>query len=184
MTKKIGFIVGSLREKSFNMMIAKKFEDLIPKKFDVIFLEVGNLPLYNEDLDTDSNIPKSWVKFRNLVDSVDGVFFFTPEYNRSMPATIKNALDIGSNPYGENTWNNKPALVLSASQGAIAGFGANHHLRQTLVYLNMPVLQQPEAYIGNVQNLIDDQNNFEKNTVEFFQLIIDKYITFFEKLQS
>jgi chromate reductase len=110
------------------------------------------------------------------------VYFFTPEYNRSVPAAIKNALDVGSRPYGESAWDGKPALVVSVSPGAVSGFGANHHLRQSLVFLNMPTLQQPEAYIGNVLNLLNEDGTFIDDTVNFFQLITNKYIEFFEKL--
>ena len=98
-----------------------------------------------KDLEVEGKVPTEWTTFRNELQSVDGVFFFTPEYNRSVPAALKNALDVGSRPYGASSWSGKPALVVSVSPGAIAGFGANHHLRQSLVFLDMPTLQQPEA---------------------------------------
>ncbi|WP_430609804.1 NADPH-dependent FMN reductase [Enterococcus sp. DIV0876] len=181
MTKKIGFIVGSLREGSFNKIVAKKFADLLPEGFEAVFLEIGQLPFYNEDLDVEGQVPAEWSKFRQDVQAVDGVFFFTPEYNRSVPAALKNALDVGSRPYGASSWGGKPALVVSVSPGAIAGFGANHHLRQSLVFLDMPTLQQPEAYIGGITNLIDENNEIKADTVNFFQLITDKYIEFFNR---
>ncbi|OTN77226.1 NADPH-dependent FMN reductase [Enterococcus sp. 8G7_MSG3316] len=181
MTKKIGFIVGSLREGSFNKIVAKKFADLLPEGFEAVFLEIGQLPFYNEDLDVDGQVPAEWASFRQDVQGVDGVFFFTPEYNRSVPAVLKNALDVGSRPYGASSWGGKPALVVSVSPGAIAGFGANHHLRQSLVFLDMPTLQQPEAYIGGITNLIDENNEIKADTVNFFQTITDKYIEFFNR---
>lgn len=182
MTKKIGFIVGSLRKDSYNRKAAETFAKLLPEGYEATFVEVGDLPLYNEDLDVEGKVPASWTRFREELKAVDGVYFFTPEYNRSLPATIKNALDVGSRPYGASVWDGKPALVVSVSQGAVSGFGANHHLRQSLVFLNMPTLQQPEAYVGNVANLVNEDGTFIEDTVNFFQLITDKYIEFFEKL--
>ncbi|EAG2744987.1 NAD(P)H-dependent oxidoreductase, partial [Listeria monocytogenes] len=102
-------------------------------------------------------------------------------YNRSVPAALKNALDVGSRPYGASSWSGKPALVVSVSPGAIAGFGANHHLRQSLVFLDMPTLQQPEAYIGGIMNLIDENNTIKEDTVNFFQTIVDNYIDLFNR---
>ncbi|MGX2944381.1 NADPH-dependent FMN reductase [Enterococcus alishanensis] len=184
MTKKIGFIVGSLRKDSFNKIVAKKFAELLPEGFEAEFIEIGDLPLYNEDLDTEGNVPAAWTRFRNEMKKVDGVFFFTPEYNRSVPAALKNALDVGSRPYGESIWGGKPGLVVSVSPGAIAGFGANHHLRQSLVFLDVPTLQQPEAYIGGIANLIDENGNIDQGTVDFFKVIIEKYVTFFNNLAA
>ena len=184
MAKKIGFIVGSLRAESYNKKIAKKFAELLPEGFEAVFVEIGNLPLYNEDLDAAGKIPEAWSAFRNTVKAMAGVFFFTPEYNRSMPAAMKNALDVGSRPYGEGVWAKKPGLVVSGSVGAIGGFGANHHLRQSLVCLDVPVLQQPEAYIGGVQSVIDSQGEFAERTVSLFQTLVDEYIVFFHKLAN
>lgn len=181
MTKKIGFIVGSLREGSYNKLVAKKFAELLPEGFEAVFLEIGNLPFYNEDLEVEGKVPTEWTTFRNELQSVDGVFFFTPEYNRSVPAALKNALDVGSRPYGASSWSGKPALVVSVSPGAIAGFGANHHLRQSLVFLDIPTLQQPEAYIGGIMNLIDENNTIKEDTVNFFQTIVDNYIDLFNR---
>ena len=182
MNKKIGFIVGSLRKDSFNLKIAKTFANILPEGYEADFIEIGDLPLYNEDLEVEGKVPESWTRFREQTKAVDGVFFFTPEYNRSVPAALKNALDVGSRPYGDSAWDEKPALVVSVSPGAVSGFGANHHLRQSLVFLNMPVLQQPEAYIGNVMNLMNEDGTFIEDTQTFFKLIIDKYVEFFEKL--
>lgn len=184
MVKRIGIVVGSLRKESYNRKAAEVFAHLLPEDYEAVFIEIGHLPLYNEDLDVEGKVPESWTHFREEVKAVDGVYFFTPEYNRSFPASIKNALDVGSRPYGQSAWDNKPALVVSVSPGAISGFGANQHLRQSLVFLNMPTLQQPEAYIGNVLNLLNEDGTFVEDTVKFFQLITDTYIKFFEKLTA
>ncbi|WP_270790037.1 NADPH-dependent FMN reductase [Enterococcus diestrammenae] len=184
MTVKIGFIVGSLRTASYNKKVAEKFAELLPADFEAVFLEIGNLPLYNEDLDVDGKVPVEWQAFRDQAAALDGFFFFTPEYNRSVPAALKNALDVGSRPYGASIWGGKPALVVSVSPGAISGFGANHHLRQSLVFLDMPTLQQPEAYIGGINNLIDDNGNIAEGTVNFFRTIISKYVDFYNKLKA
>ncbi len=182
MTRKIGFIVGSLRKDSYNLKTAKTFANLLPEGYEAVFLNIGDLPFYNEDLDVDGKVPASWETFRKEVEEVEGVFFFTPEYNRSVPAVLKNALDVASRPYGKNMWDGKPALVVSVSIGAVSGFGANHHLRQALAFLNMPTLQQPEAYIGNVANLLDDNGEYIEGTQKFFKMIIEKYVDFFERL--
>lgn len=182
MSKKIGIIVGSLRKESYNRKIANVFANLLPQNYEAIFIEIGDLPLYNEDLDVEGRVPESWTRFRNAISEVDGIYFFTPEYNRSIPAALKNALDVASRPYGKNVWSGKPALVVSVSPGALSGFGANHHLRQSLTFLNMPVLQQPEAYIGNAPKLIQEDGSIIETSLDFFKLITDKYIEFFEKL--
>lgn len=180
---KIGFIVGSLREKSYNMLVAKKFAELLPEGFEATFIQIDDLPFYNEDLDQEGKIPEAWSRLRQEVSALDGVFFFTPEYNRSVPAALKNALDVASRPYGHNGWGGKPALVVTVSPGGIGGFGANHHLRQALVFLDMPTLQQPEAYIGGIMNLVDDHGEIAPKTVDFFKLIVDKYVDFYNKLK-
>ncbi|MCD5028183.1 NAD(P)H-dependent oxidoreductase [Enterococcus asini] len=184
MTKKIGFIVGSLRTASYNKKVAHAFAELLPEDFEAVFLEIGNLPLYNEDLDAEGHIPVEWQAFRDQLMPLDGVFFFTPEYNRSVPGALKNALDVGSRPYGQSSWDGKPALVVSVSPGAIGGFGANHHLRQSLVFLNMPTLQQPEAYIGGINNLMDEDGNVQEGTLDYFKTIVGKYVEFFNKLKA
>ena len=115
-------------------------------------IEIGNLPLYNQDYDNSPSEPEIYGRFREQVAAADAVLFCTPEYNRGIPGVLKNAVDIGSRPYGASVWNGKPAAIISASPGAIGGFGANHQLRQACVFLNMPVMQQPEAYIGQVND--------------------------------
>ncbi|GMA47565.1 NADPH-dependent FMN reductase [Tetragenococcus muriaticus] len=182
MSTNIGFIVGSLRQDSNNLRTAQAFEKLLPENVEATFIEIGDLPFYNEDLEVTGKVPESWMRFRKEIAKMDGFFFFTPEYNRSIPAALKNALDVGSRPYGESNWDSKPAAVISVAPRGIAGFGANHALRQSLVFLNMPVLQQPEAYIGNFDSLLNEDGTFVEDTKNFFQIIIDKYLDFFNKL--
>lgn len=163
---KIAVFVGSLRRESFSRKMAKALMKLAPDSLNLEIVEFGGLPLYNQDLE--DNPPAAWIEFRERLRKFDGVLFVTPEYNRSVPGGLKNAIDVGSRPYGESAWDGKPGAVVSVSPGAIGGFGANHHLRQSLVFLNMPALQQPEAYIGNAANLFDDKNNLvNESTREF-----------------
>lgn len=174
MKKKIGFIVGSLRKDSFNKKVADSVAEMLPEGFEAVFVTIDDLPYYNEDLETE-NPPESWVRLRKQLKELDGVFFFTPEYNRSIPATIANAIDVASRPYGQNALDGKPAAVFSASMGGIGGFGANHHLRQSLVFVNMPVLAQPEAYLGSVQDDFDENGKIRQETREYLQGILDAY---------
>ncbi|HMM23035.1 MAG TPA: NAD(P)H-dependent oxidoreductase [Selenomonadales bacterium] len=155
MAKKIGILVGSLRKGAFSRMIAKALMDLVPAPFEMEEVEIGELPIFNQDWDDEGNPPAAWTAFRERVKTFDAILFVTPEYNRSVPPLLKNAVDIGSRPYGHNVWNRKPAAVVSVSPGGVGGFGANHHLRQSLVCLNVPVMPQPEAYIGNAASLFD-----------------------------
>ena len=145
---RIAIIVGSLRKDSINRKVAKSLCAFAGDKLDCEIVEIGDLPLYNQDYDSDS--PEPFVRFRERIAAADGILFVTPEYNRGVPGVLKNAIDIGSRPYGHSVWDKKPAAIVSASPGRIGGFGANHQLRQACVFLNMPVMQQPEAYLGHV----------------------------------
>ena len=155
--KKIGIFVGSLRRNSFSRSIAKAVAALAPEGFEFRFIDIGNLPLYNQDYDDEGQTPQPYTLFRNEVAEMDGLLFVTPEYNRSMPAVLKNALDVGSRPYGQSIWNGKPGAVISVSPGGFGGFGANQQLRQPLAFLNVLLLQQPEVYIGNVEALLNER---------------------------
>jgi chromate reductase len=148
MTYKIAIIVGSLREGSLNRKVARSICALRGDQLECSMLEIGDLPLYNQDLDTDP--PEQWTRFRKQVGAADGVLFCSPEYNRGIPGVLKNAIDVGSRPYGQNAFDKKPAAIVTASPGSIGGFGSNHQIRQACVFLNMPVMQQPEAYLGHV----------------------------------
>jgi chromate reductase len=164
--KKIAVFVGSLRKESFNRKMAKALMALAPESLKLEIIEIGGLPLYDQDLD--DNPPAVWTEFRERLMKFDGVLFVTPEYNRSVPAVLKNAIDVGSRPYGKSVWDGKPGAVMSVSPGAIGGFGANHHLRQSLVFLNVPTMQQPEAYVGNAANLFDESGNLANDSIKEF----------------
>jgi chromate reductase len=164
--KRIAVIVGSLRKESLNRKMAKTMMKLAPDSLDLEIIEIGGLPLYNQDLE--DNPPAVWTEFRERLKKFDGVLFVTPEYNRSIPGALKNAIDVGSRPYGKNRWEGKPGAVVSVSPGAIGGFGSNHHLRQSLVFINVPAMPQPEAYIGNAADLFDGGGNIANDSVREF----------------
>jgi chromate reductase, NAD(P)H dehydrogenase (quinone) len=147
---KIAIVVGSLRKDSINRKIARSLCALAHDRLDCDIVPIDDLPLYNQDYDSDS--PAQYGRFRDAIAAADGVLFVTPEYNRGVPGVLKNAVDVGSRPYGKSVWNQKPAAIVSASPGSIGGFGANHQLRQAAVFLNMPVMQHPEAYLGHVND--------------------------------
>jgi chromate reductase, NAD(P)H dehydrogenase (quinone) len=163
---KVAVIVGSLRKESFNRKMAKAMIKLAPDWLSFEIIEIGGLPLYNQDFD--ENPPSAYAQFRERLKTFEAVLFFTPEYNRSVPAVLKNAIDVASRPYGQNIWDGKPGAVVSVSIGAIGGFGANHHLRQSLMFLNVPLMQQPEAYIGNAANLFDEKGNLVNESTRDF----------------
>jgi chromate reductase, NAD(P)H dehydrogenase (quinone) len=162
----VAVIVGSLRKDSINRKVAHALAELAPSPLKLDIVEIGQLPLYNQD--GDANPPGEWLAFRERIRAANAVLFVTPEHNRSVPAALKNALDIGSRPYGKSAWNGKPCAVVSASPGAIGGFGANHHLRQSLVFLNMPALPQPEAYLSAADKLFDAGGKLENDTTRKF----------------
>ncbi len=163
----VAVIVGSLRKDSVSRKVAKAIAALAPASLTFRFVEIGDLAFYNEDVEP--NPPQPWTGFRAHIKAADAVLFVTPEYNRSVPAVLKNAVDVGSRPYGASAWSGKPAAVVSVSPGAIGGFGANHHLRQSLVFLNMPALPH-EAYVGNAFSLFDDKGELtNEKTAEFLK---------------
>ncbi|NLE20330.1 MAG: NAD(P)H-dependent oxidoreductase [Clostridiales bacterium] len=176
MPKKVGILVGSLRKGSFTRQVAKAASKLFPKDVEVTFLEIGHLPLFNQDYDDENRAPESYTAFRKEVAGLDGVLIATPEYNRSTTAVLKNALDVASRPWGKNQWDGKPAAIVSVSIGAIGGFGANHHLRQSLAFLNLQPVQQPEAYIGNVESLLDAETGLKKDTLALLQAVVDALV--------
>ena len=145
---KIAIIVGSLRKESVNRKMAQAMCGIAGDSLDCSIVEIGDLALFNQDIE--ANPPAEWVAFKQAITAADGVLFVTPEYNRTIPGALKNAIDVGSRPYGKSAWERKPAAIVTASPGEIGGFGANHQLRQACVFLDMPVMQQPEAYLGHV----------------------------------
>jgi chromate reductase len=169
MAYRIAIIVGSLREGSINRKVARSICGLRHDNLDCSMIEIGDLPLYNQDLD--GNPPEQWLRFRRQVAQTDGVLFCSPEYNRGVPGVLKNAIDVGSRPYGQSVFDKKPAAIVTASPGSIGGFGANHQIRQAAVFLNMPVMQAPEAYLGHVtDDSFDDSGCLKEGPLK--QLIV------------
>jgi chromate reductase, NAD(P)H dehydrogenase (quinone) len=154
MPKKIAVLIGSLRKDSLNRKFAQELIALAPPSLEFEVAETGDLAFYNQDLDDAGTPPAPWTRFREQLAKVDGVLFVSPEYNRTMPATIKNAIDVGSRPWGKSIWDGKAAAIVTASPGAVGGFGSNHNIRQALVALNVATMPAPEAYIGNAANLL------------------------------
>jgi chromate reductase len=178
--RKVAVLVGSLRKGAFSRMTANALASLAPATLEMRIVEIGQLPLYNQDEDVTP--PAPWVAFRQEVKAVDAVLFVTPEYNRSVPAALKNAIDVGSRPYGQSVWSGKPGAVMSVSPGGIGGFGANHHLRQSMVFLNVPMMQQPEAYVGGIADVFEEGGNVTNdNTKAFFKSFIEAYAAWVEK---
>ena len=180
-TYHVAVLVGSLRKDSLNRKAARAVAQLAPAGTVLEIVEIGDLPLYDEDLET-AGAPGPWTRFREQVKASDAVLFVTPEYNRSVPGALKNAIDVGSRPYGASVFAGKPAAVMSLSPGAVGGFGANHHLRQSLVFLDMPVLQQPEAYVGGAGSLFDEHGGLaDGGTRDFFRGFIETFARWIER---
>lgn len=175
-THRVAVVVGSLRKDSINRKLALALAAMAPPGLKLEIAEIGALPLYNQD--DDASPPPASVAFKQQIQAADAVLFVTPEYNRSVPGVLKNAIDIASRPYGHSAWSGKPAAVVSLSPGAIGGFGANHHLRQSLVFLDMPTLQQPEAYLGGGGELFDDAGAIKKPDTQAF---LQKFLAAFEQ---
>jgi chromate reductase len=177
--RNVAVVVGSLRKDSVSRKLAKAFAAVTPGlKFNIV--EIGDLPHFDQDLESDP--PAQWVRFREEIAAADAVLFVTPEFNRSVPGALKNAIDVGSRPYGSSVWNGKPGAVISLSPGAIGGFGANHHLRQSLLFLNVPLLSQ-EAYISNAFSLFDDAGELvNEGTTEFLKSYGAQFAAWIEKI--
>ena len=173
-TRDVAVLVGSLRKESLNRKMARALIAQAPSSLKLEIVEIGDLPLYNDDLE--SALPAAWKTFRDRIRPADGLIFVTPEYNRSVPGLLKNAIDVGSRPYGHSVWSGKPAGVISVSPGAIGGFGANHHIRQSFVFLDILALQQPEAYIGQAGDLFGPDGGLVKDETRAF---LDKYLAAF-----
>ncbi len=177
----IAVLVGSLRRESLNRKTAKTLIEIAPQSLRLEIVEIGALALFDEDLESDP--PQAWTAFRERIRRAEGILFVTPEYNRGVPGVLKNAIDVASRPYGKNRFDGKPGGVISVSPGAIGGFGSNHHLRQSLVFLNVPTLQQPEAYIGGAGKLFDDAGTMTNDsTRDFLRKFLDAYAAWVEKI--
>lgn len=178
--RNIAVIVGSLRKESLNRKLANALIGLAPPALKLSIVEIGDLPLYNQDHEAEP--PQPVREFKQKIAAADAVLFVTPEYNRSVPGVLKNAIDVGSRPYGQSAWNGKPGAVISLSPGAIGAFGANHHLRQSLVFLNVPMMAQPEAYIGNGGQLFDAQGAIAVDkTRDFLKDFLDAFVRWIER---
>jgi chromate reductase len=178
--RKVAVLVGSLRKESFNRKMARALIAMAQPPLKLEIVEIGQLPLYNQDFDADP--PPEVPAFKQRIQESDAVLFVTPEYNRSVPGVLKNALDVGSRPYGKSAWNGKPVAVVSVSPGAIGAFGANHALRQSFVFLNMPALQQPEAYVGGAVQLFNDKGELaNESTRDFMFKFLQAFAAWIER---
>ncbi len=170
----VAVLVGSLRKDSLNRKVANALAELARPALALRIVEIRDLPLYDPDLE--DRIPEPWTRFRDEVRGAAGVLFVTPEYNRSVPGALKNAIDVGSRPYGKSVWSKKPGAVVSVSPGAMGALGANHHLRQSLASLAVPAMQQPEAYIGNAAPLFDEAGALTNSkTRDFLKAFTDAF---------
>jgi chromate reductase len=177
--RKVAVFVGSLRKESFTRKVANALISLAPQSLKLQIVEIGAVSMYNHDLE--NTPPADWTALRESINAVDAVLFTTPEYNRSVPGVLKNAIDVASRPYGKSAWNGKPGAVVSVSPGALSAFGANHHLRQMLVFLNVPTMQQPEAYIGGVDKLFDQSGKLTNDsTRQFLENFMTAYASWVE----
>lgn len=180
--KKIGIVVGSIRKKAYTGMVADYLIQQAPSGYDFERILIADLPIYSQDYD-DEGQPSSYAPFREKIKSLDGVIFITPEHNRSIPAALKNALDVGSRPYGQNVWDGKPAMIISSSISGLSGFGVNHHLRQVLTFLNMPTLQQPEVYLANIHECFNETGVLKNESYgQFLQSSLQAYLNFANKI--
>jgi chromate reductase len=177
----VAVLVGSLRKDSYSRKIALAIAALAPPSLGLELVEIRDLPLYDQDLEGERP-PAPWVAFRARIARADAVLFATPEYNRSVPGALKNAIDVGSRPYGKGVWAGKPAAIVSVTPGALGGFGANHHLRQSLVFVDMPAMAQPEAYIGNAASLFDAKGALSSDaTREFLRKFAEAFAEWVER---
>ncbi len=181
-TRNVAVLVGSLRKDSLNRKMANALAELAPPDMKLTIVEIGALPLYNADLE--ANVPAAWKEFRDRIRAADALLFVTPEYNRSVPGALKNAIDVGSRPYGASVWNGKPGAVISVSPGAIGGYGSNHHLRQSFVFLNVPTMQQPEAYVGGADKLFEGAKLTNASTREFLTRYLQAFAAWIERNAS
>ena len=174
--RKVAVLIGSLRKDSLNRKAANALIAMAPPSLALEIVEIGDLNLYNQDLDDASPKPASWLAFRDKVRAMDAVLFVTPEYNRGVPGALKNAIDVGSRPYGHSVFSGKPCAVMSVSPGALGAFGANHYIRSAFVFLDMPCMQQPEAYINNAGNIFGADGTV---TDDVKRPLFEKFITAF-----
>jgi len=173
-TYRVAVLVGSLRKEAFSRRLAQALIALQPPSLQMEIVEIA-MPLYNQDLETD-NPPAEWTAYRDKLRASQAVLFVTPEYNRGMTGAMKNAIDVGSRPYGKAAINGKPCAVASSSPGGLGGFGANHQVRQCVVFLDMPMMQMPEIYMGQVDKLVEPGGHVANDsTRELMKKFLDKF---------
>lgn len=175
----IAMMVGSLRKDSINARLAHAMTQLAPADFTFSLVPIADLPLYNQD--EDLTPAESVKRMRGEIQAAQGLLFVTPEYNRSIPGVLKNAIDHGSRPYGESVWMGKPAGILGVSVGVIGTAAAQQHLRTILAYLDVPTMGQPEAYIHAKDDLLDAEGNIGPASLAFFQTWMDHYVAWVKK---
>jgi len=180
-TRNVAVIVGSLRKESFNRKLANAVIAIAPEPLRMTTVPIGDLPLYNQDLETDDP-PAQWTAFRDAIRGMDALLFVTPEYNRSIPGGLKNAIDVGSRPSGKGVWSRKPAAVISVTPGALGAMAANHALRQALMAVNVATMAGPEAYIAQAGNLFaDDGKLTNDSTVDFLRKFLQAFVQWIER---
>jgi chromate reductase len=178
---RVAVLIGSLRKDSYARKLAAVAIAEAPPSLELKTVEIGDLPLYNQDLEAEP--PPAWTRFRQQMKDAQAVIFVTPEYNRSIPGALKNAVDVGSRPWGQSIWNGKPGAIVSMSMGAIGGFAANHHLRQSTSSIGVAVMPTPEAYIGNAPELFDSSGQLVKSdTREFLRAYMQSFATWVKAL--
>lgn len=177
---RVGLLLGSLRQNATSARLARALETMLPADWALERLPIGDMPFYNPDDEVQA--PASWRQFRQRILACDALLFVTPEYNRSIPAALKNAIDVGSRPYGQSVWNGKPAAIVTFSPGNLGGFGANHQLRQAFVCLNMPTMPAPEVYLSGAATLLDDQGDIANpDTRAFLERAMASFVQWVER---
>ena len=181
--RKVAVLIGSLRRESFTRKVANAVAQLAPPSLTFETADIAQVSLYNQDLEDAP--PADWIALREKLRAADAFLFATPEYNRSIPGVLKNAIDVASRPKDNHVFDGKPGAVISVSPGALAAFGANHHLRQSLVFLNVPVMQQPEAYIGGAAKLFDEAGNLTNDsTRQFLKTFAESFAKWVELIRG
>ena len=176
----VAVLVGSLRKESLTRKVAMAMKGLAPPSLALEIVEIRELPMYDQDLETETP-PRAWVDFRDRIKRADALLFATPEYNRSVPGCLKNAVDVGSRPPGNTVFNGKPGAIVSVTPIGLGAFGANHHLRQALVYVNVLTMAQPEAYISQARDLVDENFRITKDASrEFFTKFLNAFAAWIE----
>ncbi len=180
MQKKVAIIVGSLRKESFNRKVANEFIRLAPENLKLEIVEIKDLSFFNEDIE--NNPPQEWLDYKKQLDDADAFLFVSPEYNRTIPGVLKNAMEIGARPPKLNSWKGKPGAVATVSPGAIGGLGANQTIREAAVSLNIPMMQQPEAYIGQIKDkLLEDGVTVDEKTEKFMKTFLEAFATWINR---